>query len=228
VETYGRHTAQVHSKLSALNGGAQQSSHSGCLIPHGTARNPSGTQNGRGRSAVEKQSLSLADFEPLFSVCADGSLVTALKLSWLRWVYFILFCCGTLSGPRSKMSHYTENRRNWTSSRHNRPIQRISSLQLACLLQLFAAWKRRKFSYGPLASLLCGIHTKKIYNSSYKSGDTRGIDPSLYKTLHILSPRCDGSPCTRIVSDIWCLKIKECHVFKNRSRHYQAVSQIAG
>ena len=50
-----------------------------------------GAQNGRGRYAVEKQSLTLAEFEPLFSRCAGGSLVTTLKLLWLHSVCFTFF-----------------------------------------------------------------------------------------------------------------------------------------
>ena len=49
------------------------------------------TQNGRGRYAVEKQSLTLAEFEPLFAECSDGSLVTTLKLLWLHSVCFTFF-----------------------------------------------------------------------------------------------------------------------------------------
>jgi hypothetical protein len=46
---------------------------------------------GVGAIAVEKQTLTLAEFESLFSEFADGSLITTLKLLWLHSVYFIFF-----------------------------------------------------------------------------------------------------------------------------------------
>lgn len=77
--------------MSALDRGAQKTSHSGCFIPCRTVRRHTSTQNGHGRYGGEKQPLTLADFKPPFSRCAYSSLVTTLKLSWLHSVYFIYF-----------------------------------------------------------------------------------------------------------------------------------------
>ena len=57
--------------------------------------------------------LTLAEFETLFSGCADGSPVTSLKLSWQHSAYFLLFLLrhfvrSSIKGLTTKKKDMTE------------------------------------------------------------------------------------------------------------------------
>lgn len=156
--------------MSALSGCARHTSHPDCFVLYGTARRLSGTQNGRGHSAVQKQSLTLAEFEAPFSRCADGNLVTALKLSCYTRCsscHFAAALCQVLDhkGLTKKKIDTTELAIG-IIDRFN--VSAPYSLLVFCSCSPYG--KRRKFSYGPLASLLCGIHTQNVTITATKVG----------------------------------------------------------